>query len=185
MNRRTWFSSVVATVLGWLGWESPIHEFDRTLEGERLEGTWQPHQMVVNPNPVHIYCLEPPHVRLYNIYIKEVCAFLDIANRQHGGIEPDERLMRTVECAIDIPEQAVYDFRNDLMSKIGVRHWQGQKSLWDFHPRLKEAIEKVAANWQEIPYVALNPEIGLPNVSKEKPEYIHWQWGADYEELSR
>ena len=169
MDRRTWFSSVLGWVLGWPGWESPIHETDRTLEGDAVGRFLPGVQMVVNSNPVHIYCLEPPQVRLYNIYIKEVCGYLE----KRREPLPDERLMCTVECAIDIPEQAVYDFRNDLMSKIGVRHWHGQKSPWDFHPRLKEAIEKL------VPQL---PTDGLPDVTDYNGfpvRYPHWKWDME------
>jgi len=57
-------------------------------------------------------------------------------------VDPDERLMRSIEQKIDIPEPNVDDFRRMISAHVGkIRHDQGEEAVtWDCHPKLAEAL---------------------------------------------
>lgn len=58
-------------------------------------------------------------------------------------VEPDERLMRSIEEKIDIPEQGVDDFRRSVAAYIGsISRNEGKDALkWDRNPDLARALE--------------------------------------------
>ncbi|MEZ4220889.1 MAG: serine protein kinase [Polyangiaceae bacterium] len=55
--------------------------------------------------------------------------------------EPDERLMRSIEEKIDIPENRKDDFRREIMNYIGARAVEGKKFDWQANDRLRRALE--------------------------------------------
>jgi serine protein kinase len=55
--------------------------------------------------------------------------------------EPDERLMRSIEEKIDIPEQGANDFRRSLSSFIGTLTIKKKEFRWDSNPELRRALE--------------------------------------------
>ncbi|MEM7131752.1 MAG: serine protein kinase [Chloroflexota bacterium] len=55
--------------------------------------------------------------------------------------EPDERLMRSIEEKIDIPEGRKDDFRREIMNYIGALAIDGKKFEWDSNERLRKALE--------------------------------------------
>lgn len=55
--------------------------------------------------------------------------------------EPDERLMRSIEEKIDIPEVGADDFRRMLAGFIGNLAHKGKEFKWDSNPQLKKALE--------------------------------------------
>jgi serine protein kinase len=55
--------------------------------------------------------------------------------------EPDERLMRSIEEKIDIPEQGANDFRRSLASFIGTLTIKKKEFKWDSNPELRRALE--------------------------------------------
>ncbi|MBX3128891.1 MAG: serine protein kinase [Polyangiaceae bacterium] len=55
--------------------------------------------------------------------------------------EPDERLMRSIEEKIDIPENRKDDFRREIMNYIGARAVEGKKFDWQTNDRLRRALE--------------------------------------------
>ncbi|MCB0063126.1 MAG: hypothetical protein KDE19_13470, partial [Caldilineaceae bacterium] len=55
--------------------------------------------------------------------------------------EPDERLMRSIEEKIDIPESRKDDFRREIMNYIGALAIDGKKFEWDSNERLRKALE--------------------------------------------
>ena len=55
--------------------------------------------------------------------------------------EPDERLMRSVEKKIEIPESRKDDFRREIMNYIGALAIDGKKFHWDSNERLRKALE--------------------------------------------
>jgi serine protein kinase len=55
--------------------------------------------------------------------------------------EPDERLMRSIEEKIDIPENRKDDFRREIMNFIGAKAVEGQKFDWQSNDRLRRALE--------------------------------------------
>lgn len=85
-------------------------------------------------------------VRLCDRYIDNVTAYIEgskITNPLTGKDEPpDERLMRSIESKIDIPEQQADDFRRSVQGFIGKLSMKGQKFRWDSNAELREALEK-------------------------------------------
>jgi len=55
--------------------------------------------------------------------------------------EPDERLMRSIEEKIDIPENRKDDFRREIMNYIGAKAIEGKKFDWQSNDRLRRALE--------------------------------------------
>jgi serine protein kinase len=65
-----------------------------------------------------------------------------VKNRYTGqDEEPDERLMRSIEEKIDIPENRKDDFRREIMNFIGGLAVEGKKFLWNTNDRLRRALE--------------------------------------------
>lgn len=55
--------------------------------------------------------------------------------------EPDERLMRSIEEKIEIPESRKDDFRREIMNYIGALSLEGKKFNYKMNERLHKAIE--------------------------------------------
>lgn len=65
-----------------------------------------------------------------------------VKNRYTGqDEEPDERLMRSIEEKIDIPENRKEDFRREIMNFIGALAVDGRKFEWTTNDRLRRALE--------------------------------------------
>jgi len=83
--------------------------------------------------------------RLAANYIDNVRAYTQrekVRNRFTGeDEEPDERLMRSVEEKIDIPESRKDDFRRELMNYIAAMALDGKKFEYTSNPRLQKALE--------------------------------------------
>ena len=56
-------------------------------------------------------------------------------------VEPDERLMRSIEEKIDIPENRKEDFRREIMNYIGALAVDGRRFEWHTNERLRRALE--------------------------------------------
>lgn len=83
--------------------------------------------------------------RLCANYIDNVKAYTQrekVRNRFTGDYgEPDERLMRSVEEKIDIPEGRKEDFRREIMNYIGALAIDGKKFDYKTNERLQKALE--------------------------------------------
>jgi serine protein kinase len=83
--------------------------------------------------------------RLCGNYIDNVRAYTQrekVRNRYTGNYEePDERLMRSVEEKIDIPEGRKDDFRREIMNYIGALALDGRKFDFRTNERLQKALE--------------------------------------------
>ena len=83
--------------------------------------------------------------RLCANYIDNVRAYTlkeRVKNRYTGrDEEPDERLMRSVEDKIDIPETRKDDFRREIMNYIGALAIEGKKFSYETNDRLRRALE--------------------------------------------
>jgi serine protein kinase len=83
--------------------------------------------------------------RLCANYIDNVKAYTQrekVRNRYTGSYEePDERLMRSVEEKIDIPESRKDDFRREIMNYIGALAIDGKKFDYRTNERLQKALE--------------------------------------------
>ena len=78
-------------------------------------------------------------------YIDNIKAFTlkeRVKNRYTGQDEdPDERLMRSIEEKIEIPENRKDDFRREIMNFIGALAVEGKKFEWNTNDRLRRALE--------------------------------------------
>jgi len=78
-------------------------------------------------------------------YIDAIKAFTlkeKVKDRFTGqDIDPDERLMRSVEEKIEIPENRKEDFRREIMNYIGALAVDGKKFEWHTNDRLRRALE--------------------------------------------
>jgi serine protein kinase len=55
--------------------------------------------------------------------------------------EPDERLMRSIEEKIDVPDNRKDDFRREIMNFIGALAIEGKRFEWHTNDRLRRALE--------------------------------------------
>jgi serine protein kinase len=83
--------------------------------------------------------------RLCGNYIDNVKAYTQkekVRNKYTGQYEqPDERLMRSIEEKIDIPESRKDDFRREIMNYIGALALDGKKFDFKTNERLQKALE--------------------------------------------
>ncbi len=83
--------------------------------------------------------------RLAGNYIDNVKAYTQrerVRNRYTGADEePDERLMRSIEEKIDIPDSRKDDFRREIMNYIAALSLDGRSFRWDSNERLRKALE--------------------------------------------
>jgi len=83
--------------------------------------------------------------RLCSNYIENVRAYTQhekVRNKYTGRDEaPDERLMRSIEEKIDIPESRKDDFRQEIMNYIGALSLDGKKFDYHTNARLHKALE--------------------------------------------
>jgi serine protein kinase len=83
--------------------------------------------------------------RLCGNYIESVRAYTQkerVKNKYTGkDEEPDERLMRSIEDKIDIPESRKNDFRQEIMNYIGALALDGKKFEYNTNARLYRALE--------------------------------------------
>jgi serine protein kinase len=93
-----------------------------------------------------IYSFEETARTVFNNYLDNVEAFV---NKQklvdpitEDEVDPDEKLMRSIEEQIGITENAKKAFREEIMIRISSLARKGQKFDYTSHDRLREAIEK-------------------------------------------
>lgn len=83
--------------------------------------------------------------RLCNKYIDNVIAFVNDEKMIHPitkeKMDPDERLMRSIEEKNGIPEQGCEDFRRSIATYMGTLAARHLPFKWDTNPELKRAIE--------------------------------------------
>ena len=93
-----------------------------------------------------VYSFEESAKTMFNNYLDNVEAY---ANRTklrdpitEEELEPDEKLMRSVEEQIGVTENAKKAFREEILIRISALARRGQRLDYRSHERLKEAIEK-------------------------------------------
>jgi serine protein kinase len=82
--------------------------------------------------------------RLCAKYIDNVKAHITrekVVDQTGRESEPDERLMRSIEEKIDIPDSRKDDFRHELMNYIAAMHLEGQTFDYRENERLTRALE--------------------------------------------
>jgi serine protein kinase len=85
-------------------------------------------------------------IRLFTNYIDNVVAHVEkakITNPFTGQeMEPDERLMRSIEEKAEIHEEYADDFRRQIATFIGTMSVKKKEVRWDSNPKLAKALEK-------------------------------------------
>ena len=85
------------------------------------------------------------YVACIDNYIDNVMAYINGTKIKNPFTEqdqePDERLMRSIEEKIEIPEVGADDFRRMLAGFIGHLAHSGKQFKWDSNPQLKKALE--------------------------------------------
>jgi serine protein kinase len=83
---------------------------------------------------------------LVDNYLDNVEAYLDhtkLTDPITGEeVPPDEKLMRSLEQKVHVPEHGKDSFRNEIFRKVAMAHRHGEKFDYTTHEKLKEAIEK-------------------------------------------
>ncbi len=83
--------------------------------------------------------------RLFANYIDNVKAYVQkekVKNKYTGeDEEPNEKLMRSIEEKIDIPDSRKDDFRREIMNYIGALSLDNKKFEWTSNERLAKALE--------------------------------------------
>jgi len=102
-------------------------------------------EMVKNEVQRAISADEDAIAKLSANYIDNLKAYTlkeKVKNRYTGqDEEPDERLMRSIEEKIDIPDAGKEDFRRYVMNSIGAMAVEGKKFEWNTNDRLRRALE--------------------------------------------
>ncbi|MGN6699450.1 MAG: protein prkA, partial [Thermomicrobiales bacterium] len=79
----------------------------------------------------------------YLDYVEAFCNKTKMTDPMTGEeVEPDERLMRSIEEQIGVVETGKRAFREEILIRISSLARRGQTFTYDSHERLKEAIEK-------------------------------------------
>lgn len=83
--------------------------------------------------------------RMCSKYVDNVIAYVNDEKMIHpitgSKMDPDERLMRSIEEKAGIPEQGCDDFRRSLAAFIGTLATRQKQFKWDSNPELKRALE--------------------------------------------
>ena len=102
-------------------------------------------QIVKNEVQRAISADEDAITKLAANYIDNIKAYTlkeRVKNKYTGQDEqPDERLMRSIEEKIDIPENRKDDFRREIMNFIGAKAVEGEEFDWQTNDRLRRALE--------------------------------------------
>ncbi len=93
-----------------------------------------------------VYSYEESARTLLNNYLDNVEAFCNRTKVRdpitEDEMEPDERLMRSIEEQIGVSQNAAKAFREEILIRISSLARRGQTFSYTSHDRLKEAIEK-------------------------------------------
>jgi serine protein kinase len=102
-------------------------------------------EMVKNEVQRAISADEDAIAKLAANYIDNIKAYTlkeRLKNRYTGADdEPDERLMRSIEEKIEVPENRKDDFRREIMNYIGALAIDGKRFDWHTNDRLRRALE--------------------------------------------
>lgn len=93
-----------------------------------------------------VYSFEESARTLFENYLDNIEAFCNWTKIRDPltdeELDPDERLMRSIEEQIGISENAKKAFREEILIRISAYSRKGRKFQYDHHDRLREAIEK-------------------------------------------
>ena len=89
---------------------------------------------------------EQEALTLLDNYLDNVEAYLDdkklVDPLTEEEREPDEKLMRSIEEKVRVPESGKEAFRNEIFRKVAMAQRRGDRFDYTTHEKLKEAIEK-------------------------------------------
>jgi serine protein kinase len=89
---------------------------------------------------------EQEALTLLDNYLDHVEAYLDdkkiVDPLTEEEREPDEKLMRSIEEKVKVPESGKDAFRNEIFRKVAMAQRRGERFDYTTHEKLKEAIEK-------------------------------------------
>ncbi|MBX6773025.1 MAG: protein prkA, partial [Chloroflexi bacterium] len=93
-----------------------------------------------------VYSFEESAHTLLNNYLDNVEAFCNKTKLKdpitEEEVEPDEKLMRSIEEQIGVTETAKKAFREEILIRLSTLARRGQRFEYNSHERLREAIEK-------------------------------------------
>ncbi|WP_068786671.1 PrkA family serine protein kinase [Paenibacillus phocaensis] len=93
-----------------------------------------------------VYSFEESARTLFDNYLDNIEAFCNWTKIRDPltdeEMDPDERLMRSIEEQIGISENAKKAFREEILIRISAYSRKGRKFEYNHHDRLREAIEK-------------------------------------------
>jgi serine protein kinase len=97
-------------------------------------------------NRAFVYSFEEMAKNMLNAYLDNVEAYCNKEKLKdpitEEDLEPDERLMRSIEEQINVSENAKNTFRQEILIRISSYSRKGKSFEYKSHERLKEAIEK-------------------------------------------
>lgn len=122
------------------------NEDERNRYRELLSVVKQEYEDIVKNEVQHaISADEDAIAKLCANYIDNIKAYTQkerVKNKYTGQYEePDERLMRSIEEKIDIPESRKDDYRRSIMNSIGAFAIEGKQFTYDSNERLRKALE--------------------------------------------
>jgi serine protein kinase len=89
---------------------------------------------------------EQEALTLLDNYLDNVEAYLDQTKLPDPitgeEVPPNEKLMRSIEEKVSVPEHGKDSFRNEIFRKVAMAHRRGEKFDYTTHDKLKDAIEK-------------------------------------------
>ncbi|WP_438347248.1 PrkA family serine protein kinase [Paenibacillus sp. FA6] len=93
-----------------------------------------------------VYSFEESAKTLFENYLDNIEAFCNWSKIRDPltdeEMDPDERLMRSIEEQIGVSENAKKAFREEILIRISAYSRKGRKFEYNHHDRLREAIEK-------------------------------------------
>lgn len=93
-----------------------------------------------------VYSFEESAKTLFENYLDNIEAFCNWSKIRDPltdeEMDPDERLMRSIEEQIGVSENAKKAFREEILIRISAYSRKGKKFEYSSHDRLREAIEK-------------------------------------------
>jgi serine protein kinase len=130
-----------------LGFHSLITNDDQRKRFKDLLATVKEEYEDIVKNEVQraIAADEEAIARLCGNYLDNLKAYTQgekVRNKYTGrDEEPDERLMRSIEEKIGIPDSRKEDFRREIMNYIGALAMEGKTFTWRSNERLQKALE--------------------------------------------
>jgi predicted Ser/Thr protein kinase len=124
-----------------------------------------------------VYSYEESARTLLNNYLDNVEAFCNKTRVRDPitdeDMEPDERLMRSIEEQIGVSQNAAKGFREEILIRISSLARRGQTFDYTSHERLKEAIEKkLFADMRDIVKITTSTRTPDPEQLKRTNEVV-------------